>query len=172
MHEVTLEPARFVDAARIASMSRELIEGGLRPSWPAARIAWYIRHPESVVLKATAGRAIAGFAIMQFNDDTAHLNLLAVSPVHRRRGIARRLMTWLEESALTAGTFNIALELRATNAIAIAFYTALGYRKTGRLIGYYEGIEDAIHMARDVREAKGTGLGPLKLSRVSPDPPT
>ena len=44
---------------------------------------------------------------------SAHLNLLAVDPAHRRRGIARRLLTWLEESALTAGTFTVGLELRA-----------------------------------------------------------
>ena len=31
-------------------------------------------------------------------------------------------MTWLEETALTAGTFIIGLELRATNEAAFAFY--------------------------------------------------
>ncbi len=151
MRDVTLEPARVADAPRLALMSRELVENGLRPSWPAARIVWYIRHRESVVLKARTAREIIGFAIMQFGDDTAHLNLLAVCPRHRRRGIARQLVTWLEETALTAGTFNIALELRASNVAALAFYAALGYREIGRVQGYYEGMEDAIRMARDVR---------------------
>jgi len=154
MRDVTLAPARIADAPRIAAMSRELIEKGLRPSWPAARIAWYIRHPESVVLKAASTHEIAGFALMQFGDDTAHLNLIAVSPWHRRRGIARQLMAWLEESAITAGTFNVSLELRATNVAAQAFYAALGYLEIGRVRGYYEGVEDAIRMARDVRTGK------------------
>jgi ribosomal protein S18 acetylase RimI-like enzyme len=48
----------------------------------------------------------------------------------RRRGIARQLITWLEETALTAGTFTIGLELRATNFEARGFYAALGYRVT------------------------------------------
>ena len=153
MREVSLEPARVADASRLAAMSRELVENGLRPTWPAARVAWHVRHPESVVLKATCTSQIAGFAIMQFSEDTAHLNLLAVSLLHRRRGIARQLMAWLEETALTAGTFNIALELRATNVAAQAFYAALGYREIGRVRAYYEGAEDAIRMARDVRRA-------------------
>jgi ribosomal protein S18 acetylase RimI-like enzyme len=148
---VTLEPARIADAPRLAAMSRELIENGLRPSWPAARIVWHIRHRESVVLKAAAGQVIAGFAIMQFGDETAHLNLLAVCARHRRRGIARQLISWLEETALTAGTFKIGLELRATNLEARAFYGSLGYREIGRVLGYYEGVEDAIRMARDLR---------------------
>lgn len=151
MHDDNLEPARAADAPCLAVMSRNLVEPGLSPSWPAARIAWHIRHPESVVLTAKAAREITGFAIMQFGDDTAHLILLAVAPHHRRRGIARQLLSWLEETALTAGTFSITLELRATNVEAHTFYASRGYREIGRVTGYYEGVEDAIRMVRDVR---------------------
>ena len=149
-----LEPARAREAALLAAMARELVEGGLRPSWDAARIAWHIRHPESVVLAARAARTVAGFAIMRYGDDSAHLNLLAVAPAHRRRGIARRLMAWLECTALTAGTFSIGLELRAGNAPARAFYAALGYRELGCVPGYYQGIESAIRMGRDLRRGR------------------
>ena len=151
MLQYELVPARVQDAVRISLMSRQLIEGGLTPSWAAARVAAHVRHRESVVLTARTAQEIAGFAIMQFGDDSAHLNLLAVAPGHRRRGVARRLMAWLEDSALTAGTFDITLELRATNRAAYAFYTALGYRDMGRIAGYYERVEDAIRMGRDVR---------------------
>src|SRR5437762_8400511 len=59
-----LEPARTPEAGLLAVMAREQVESGLRASWDAARIAWHIRHPDSVVLAARAGTAIAGFAIM------------------------------------------------------------------------------------------------------------
>jgi [ribosomal protein S18]-alanine N-acetyltransferase len=154
VQDYRLEPARLTDAARLAAMSQELVESGLRPAWGATRISWYVRHPESVVLTARSDRTIAGFAIMRYADDTAHLNLLAVDPVHRRRGIACRLMTWLEETALTAGTFIIGLELRAQNEAARAFYRALGYREAGSIPGYYQGIEPAIRMVRDVRVSR------------------
>jgi ribosomal-protein-alanine N-acetyltransferase len=113
-----------------------------------------MRHPESIVLTARYGGVTAGFAIMRYGDDVAHLNLLAVDPAHRRRGVARKIMMWLEETALTAGTFIIGLELRATNEAALAFYAALGYRELGRVSGYYQGIENAIRMARDVRTSR------------------
>ena len=135
-------------------MARQLVEAGLRPAWNAARIAWHVRHPDSVVLTARTGFTIAGFAIMQYADEVAHLNLLAVAGAHRRRGLGRRLLQWLEETALVAGTFTIRLELRAGNEPARAFYSALGYRESGRIAAYYQGVEAAIRMVRDVRVSR------------------
>ena len=155
VHHYRLEPARAREAALLSAMARELVEKGLRPSWDAARIAWHIRHPESVVLAARAASSLAGFAIMRYGDDSAHLNLLAVAPAHQRRGIARRMMAWLESTALTAGTFTIGLELRAGNTAARAFYAALGYHELGCVPGYYQGVESAIRMGRDLRNGGG-----------------
>jgi len=154
VHPYRLEPARIADAALLAAMTRELIEHGLKPAWGAARIGWHVRHPESIVLTARLGLTVAGFAIMRYGDDTAHLNLLAVAPAHRRRGVARRLLQWLEASALTAGCFRIGLELRAGNEAARAFYRALGYCELGEIGGYYQGVETAIRMGCDVRVAQ------------------
>ncbi|HYL70597.1 MAG TPA: GNAT family N-acetyltransferase [Candidatus Dormibacteraeota bacterium] len=145
-----LQLARSADATLLAAMSRQLVETGLPPAWDAGRITWHIRHAESVVLVARSTHAIAGFAIMRYADDSAHLNLLAVDPAHRRRGVARRLVEWLEETALTAGTFRIALELRASNEGARAFYGTLGYRELTQVPGYYQGREAAIRMVRNI----------------------
>jgi ribosomal protein S18 acetylase RimI-like enzyme len=157
MGDYLLELARAADAPRLAAMSHSLIEGGLRPTWTASRIGWHIRNPDSVVLTAKAGAVsfgapvVVGFAIMRYGDDMAHLNLLAVDPVHRRRGVARQLIRWLEETAETAGTFVIGLELRASNESALQFYKKLGYHELDRVSGYYQGVEPAIRMSRDVR---------------------
>jgi len=149
----TIELARLADARRLAAMSQELVESGLRPAWSPSRITWHIRHPDSVVLTARTAGVVAGFGIMRYGDDAAHLNLLAVDPGHRRRGVARELVMWLEETALVAGTYIIGLELRATNESALAFYTALGYQEKERVPGYYQGVEQAIRMTRDVRSS-------------------
>ncbi len=157
MGDYSLELARAADAPRLAAMSHSLIEKGLRPSWTASRIGWHIRNPDSVVLTARIGATafgsptVAAFAIMRYGDDIAHLNLLAVDPTHRRRGVASRLVRWLEETAATAGTFVIGLELRASNESALNFYMKLGYRQLERVSGYYQGVEPAIRMSRDVR---------------------
>jgi ribosomal-protein-alanine N-acetyltransferase len=151
MNAAEFQLARDSDAPLIAEMSGRLVESGLVPSWPAERVLRHVRHADSVVLTAKHDRALQGFAIMQFGDATAHLNLLAVEAGRQRRGIGRGLVTWLEESARVAGTFLVQLELRATNAGARAFYESLGYRETGRVPGYYQRLEDAVRMARDLR---------------------
>ncbi len=151
LEEPRLELACRADAPLIAAMSRHLVEAGLKPSWPADRVARHIASPESLVLTAKRRGALLGFAIMQFGDTTAHLNLLAIDSAHQRRGIGRALLAWLEQSAVVAGTFVIQLELRASNLAARAFYEQIGYRETGRVPGYYQQLEDAIRMARDLR---------------------
>jgi [ribosomal protein S18]-alanine N-acetyltransferase len=153
------ELGRITDVALLAAMSHQLIEAGLKPSWGAGRIGWHVRDPDSVVLTARLGLTLAGFAIMRYADDAAHLNLLAVAPAHRRRGIARRLVFWLEETALTAGTFVVGLELRAGNETARAFYRTLGYHELGHIPGYYQGVESAIRMVRDVRASRAGAPG-------------
>jgi ribosomal protein S18 acetylase RimI-like enzyme len=160
MKDCRLQLARIDAANELAQMSRELIETGLAHAWTAVRIARHIEHPQSIVLTARIEHGCAGFAVMQFAEDSAHLNLLAVRPEFRRRGIARQLLSWLHETAVTAGTFVIALELRATSAAAHAFYSALGYRETGRAAAYYQGVEDAIRMTRDLRVNEGVLRAP------------
>jgi len=109
-----------------------------------------MRNRESVVLAARDRRRLVGFAIMEFYDAHAHLNLLAVQPGYQRLGIGRQLVEWLEASARIAGTFNVQLEVRANNDGARRFYERLGYREVGRKPAYYGGREDALRMVRNL----------------------
>jgi ribosomal-protein-alanine N-acetyltransferase len=88
---------------------------------------------------------------MYFGDDHAHLNLLAVRPAWQRRGVGRRMLDWLEESARVAGISAIHLEVRASNATGRRFYRALGFQEVALLPRYYSGREAAIWMAHDLR---------------------
>jgi ribosomal-protein-alanine N-acetyltransferase len=65
-------------------------------------------------------------------------------------GIARQLLEWLEKCAVVAGIFSVALEVRADNQAAQLFYERLGYRVIRHLPGYYQGVEAAIRMMRDL----------------------
>lgn len=148
----TFRLARLSDADAIALMSRELIEAGLSGwSWDPQRVARAIRAHDTVVLVAAAQNSLIGFAIMNFGDTSAHLSLLAVKPTHQRRGIGARMMAWLEESALVAGIATINLELRTNNSGARDFYRALGFGETAHIPGYYQGVETALRMSRDIR---------------------
>ena len=145
--------ANFADAQSIALMSRELIETGLGGgwSWDPKRVARSIQARDTIVIVAAVRNHLTGFAIMNFGDEQAHLNLLAVAPLYQRCGIGRQLVGWLEESALTAGIATINLELRANNFAAREFYRALGFTDAAYIPGYYRGVETALRMSRYIR---------------------
>ena len=148
---ITLLPAQVTDALEIARLSRDLIEQGLPWTWGPKRIGEAIRDPEVVVLVARSGAELAGFAVMLYDVRHAHLSLLAVAPRWQRAGIGRRLLAWLEETALVAGTEWIDLEVRAQNDVARAFYSDLGYEEGSYVPGYYQGRESAVRMRRRLR---------------------
>jgi ribosomal-protein-alanine N-acetyltransferase len=141
--------ARMRDAAPIAAMSRDFIEDGLGWGWTPERVARSLRNRATNVVVAEAHNDLAGFAIMQYHDDEAHLLLFAVKPTYRRHGIGTRLLTWLESTATTAGIELIFLEARTANAAARAFYVARGYRELAVLRRYY-GSEDAVRIGKDL----------------------
>jgi [ribosomal protein S18]-alanine N-acetyltransferase len=114
------------------------------------RVAASIGAPNVNVLVACVHGNIAGFAIMRYGDDNAHLDLLAVAPPYRRLGIGRQLLQWLEKCAVVAGIFNVALEVRAGNEGAQLFYERMGYRTLAQLPGYYQGVEAALRLGRDL----------------------
>ncbi|MEM7254088.1 MAG: ribosomal protein S18-alanine N-acetyltransferase [Pseudomonadota bacterium] len=153
--ETLFRPAKRGDARMIAVMSRDQVESGLSWSWREPRIERCIRDPDTMVLVATRARQIAGFAIMEFADEHAHLNLIAVKPRYQRQGVGEDLLRWLEASARTAGITSIYLELRSKNRSAWSFYRKLGYREIAHLPGYYEGLESALRMMKDLSWTEG-----------------
>ncbi len=142
--------ARPSDATAIAELSRDAIEHGLAWRWRPSRVARCIAAPDTNVAVARDNAHLAGFGLMQYAEDTAHLLLLAVTAAHRRRGIATGLVTWLEKSALTAGIGEVQVEVRVSNRYAQRLYGKLGYRTMGRLRGYYQGHEDALRLQKDL----------------------
>jgi [ribosomal protein S18]-alanine N-acetyltransferase len=152
-HAITVRLAGPRDAQAIALMSRDLVESGLGWKYDATRVMKAIRDPDTLTAVACEGGRIAGFSIMEFGDERAHLVLLAVRPPHRRMGIGRRLVDWLVESARTAGIASLHLELRAGNEAARGFYRAMGFDETIVVPGYYRGREAALRMIRVLRAA-------------------
>jgi ribosomal-protein-alanine N-acetyltransferase len=146
--ELSLGLAHAADANAIADMSRELIENGLRWRWTEQRVAVSINADDTNVLVARLDNRLAGFGIMKYGDQVAHLNLFAVAPAHRRSGIGRQLLRWLERCASVAGNVAISLEVRASNTGAQRFYESMGYRTLVELPGYYQGVEPALRMGR------------------------
>lgn len=140
------------DAGAIAQLSRDAIEHGLSWRWTPRRVARSIRDSETNVVVARHGSHFLGFAILKYLEDDCHLLLMAVTPAHRRKGVASAMLGWLEATVRAGGWATIELEVRSRNEEAIAFYRRQGFDEAGLYPGYYEGREDARRMVKAMRK--------------------
>ena len=145
-----VEVARPTDAFRIAAMSRDYIEHGLGWKWTAARVLKCIRDASTNVIVVREGARLAGFSIMKYTDDEAHLLLFAVDSGRRRRGVGSALLRWLETTAVVAGIGVVYLEARVRNTAARNFYRKHGYSEVARVKRMYRGVEDGVRIAKDL----------------------
>ncbi len=81
--------------------------------------------------------------------DEAHLNNFAVHPGWRRQGVGTALLAYSLAAATAVGAPKATLEVRASNAPALALYERAGFRQLGSRRAYYtHPVEDAIILWR------------------------
>ena len=91
--------------------------------------------------------ALLGYAGLSVVLDEGYISNVAVQPHCRRQGIARALLRAFRRFALGNHLSFLTLEVRASNAAAIALYEGEGYREAGRRKNYYRHpTEDALIM--------------------------
>ena len=115
---------------------------------------YLLTAPESVSYRAvTAGGVMVGFIIgLVEPDHTGHVTTVGVSPEHRRRNIAKRLMAQVEEGFRRRNVRLVRLEVRALNIPAQKLYEGLGYSITQRLPKYYSNGGDGLLMLKSLEQ--------------------
>jgi len=146
--DVAIRLAVAADAAGIASMSRDLIEYGLRWGWRDERVAQAISAPETNVAVAGQEGNPFAFGIMNYRDDDAHLVLFAVQPKMQRQGIGSALLMWLEEVARAAGAQRIRVEARRESVAARSFYNEHGYHERVLKTAMYGNRVDGVRLEK------------------------
>jgi ribosomal-protein-alanine N-acetyltransferase len=149
---------------RIRSMSTDDVETVLPIErklqfhpWRPAHFLDSVRAGKLAVVLETADGPLAtmvAYAVVSVGGGEAELLNIGVAPEYQRRGIARRLLEWLIDR-IAARADTLFLEVRASNAGAIALYEAMGFNQVGLRPNYYpaaKGREDALIFARTLYE--------------------
>ena len=103
---------------------------------------------DSAVILVAEGEdgTVLGYAGLQTVLDEGYINNVAVDPRFRRQGVGGELIAAFVRFGAARLAF-LTLEVRASNAAAIALYRKYGFRQAGRRRGYYEDPrEDALLM--------------------------
>jgi len=113
---------------------------------------YHLTAPESVSFRAaTPNGAMVGFVIgLVEPDHTGHITTVGVAPEHRRRHLAKRLMSEVEQGFKQRNVRLVRLEVRSLNIPAQKLYERLGYSVTQRLPKYYSNGGDGLLMLKSL----------------------
>jgi ribosomal-protein-alanine N-acetyltransferase len=104
---------------------------------------------------------LLGYYIALAGVDEMHLLNITVAPAHQRQGHARFMLSDLIEQSRRRQARRIWLEVRASNAVALAIYRHCGFAEQGLRAGYYpapHGMrESAVVMSLDIEAAEDAG---------------
>lgn len=143
--EPSFRPMTPADLDRVVEIEAEAYP---KP-WSRRMFDEELANPLTVAVVAEIGGAIAAYALGWVIVDDLHVNNVAVAPDHQRRGIGEATLRSLFAAAAARGARKATLEVRPSNAPAMALYRRLGFREVGRRPRYYDDGEDAVLMWLD-----------------------
>ena len=96
---------------------------------------------------------LCSYAVLMMGVEEAELLTIGVAASQQRRGLGRSMLNGMLAMARDKNRQRVFLEVRASNAAAIALYRTVGFSEVGLRLGYYQnkqGSEDAVVMALDL----------------------
>ena len=146
-HEIAVRPMRAADIPIVASMEAVCFPDD---AWSPASFEAALAEPHALLFAAWAGNILAGYGIAYRMMDEAEILNIAVLPEYRRQGIGAALLSRLLTPTSDAAPCRTFLEVRRSNAAAIALYGSFGFQTVGVRRNYYVNPrEDALLMMRE-----------------------
>ncbi|GLY94581.1 GNAT family N-acetyltransferase [Actinoplanes sp. NBRC 103695] len=105
--------------------------------------------PVGAFFAAVDGDALVGCGGWRRHGTDAELKRMFTTPAARGRGVARRLLATIEESARAAGMKRVILETGDKQPEAIGLYESAGYVRIPDF-GYYKGAPGVLSFALDL----------------------
>lgn len=122
-----------------------------RDPWSEKSVASELNNPLSHWLVAVEADTVLGYIGSQTVLDESDMMNVAVSPAHRRKGIAEALVLALADALREKGSVKLTLEVRASNAPAITLYEKLDFKPIGLRKNYYRNPkEDALILQKEL----------------------
>ena len=93
---------------------------------------------------------VVGYAGLLVMADEGYITNVAVFPEYRRRGVAEQLIAVFDKFARGNRLAFLTLEVRPSNAAALALYQRFGFEEVGRRRNYYDlPKEDALILTKN-----------------------
>ena len=118
---------------QVAALERECFSA----PWSEQSLAGELDNPLSLWLVCQVDGEVCGYVGSQTVLGETDMMNVAVLPRARRQGIAQQLILELVARLKQQGSHCLSLEVRPSNAPAVALYQGLGFSQVGRRPNYY-----------------------------------
>ena len=151
MTELEIRRLTYADLPQVVAIERRAFPA----PWSLAMFVLELSKPAGICI-AGVDPLLAGYCICSRYDTVWHLMNLAVAPERRREGIGTKLLEALL-SKLPTPDEPVTLEVRRSNAAALALYERYGFKAAGVRRRYYaDNGEDALIMWRTPGTRRGS----------------
>lgn len=150
MRDIRLRPFVESDLPQVL----EIEQASFLLPWNGEFFLTELHHPHGWVWVAEKDGTIVGYLCGWFVADEGEILNIAIHPDYRRRGLGKFLLEETIALACERGVRTLHLEVRVSNAAAIALYTVCDFYQVGIRQRYYENGEDALRMMRDIGDQK------------------
>jgi len=146
---ITVEDASVKDLDKLHEIEQKCFG---TEAFTRRQIASLLMGYNTVSLVAKENDDIIGFIIgtIEFEGSipVGHILTIDVLPSRRKKGVGVSLLEGLEGIFKTRKAVQARLEVREGNAEALSLYGKIGYKKVGRLKGYYGHTDGLLLMKR------------------------
>lgn len=117
--------------------------------WPRHMLHAELGKSGTIDIVCVIGNEVVGFILASRYADVWHILNVGVRPDRWRSGLGRLMLSWAIDRADQVPNLGFTLEVRVSNAPAIALYRSFGFVDHGIRPGYYsDNNEDALIMWR------------------------
>lgn len=141
---MTVRLWKSADVQTVAEMERRCFQD----PWSETELACEHLNPYCHCYLAEEGGQVCGYCCLFVLFEDAEVHNIAVDIPHRKKGVGELLLTTMHEKAKALGAQTCFLEVRESNAAAIALYSKHGYTRYGERKKYYPDGETAVLMKK------------------------
>lgn len=142
---ITIEPFGWWHIPAVVELELELFP---KSPWSEAQFWSELAADHRLLLVASDGGALVGYAGINIGDLESEIMTIAVRPSHQGQGLGSALMRRMIEASDAAGVRRVLLEVEVGNDAAIGLYERFGFVRNGNRPNYYGLGIDALLMER------------------------
>lgn len=143
--QITVSKMTENDVPAVAFLERECFSS----PWSEKSLRESLENEGAVFLCAREGGILLGYIGASVVLDEAYVSDLAVSKAARQKGVGTKLLSCCERLCRERGCSFLSLEVRKSNAAAVALYQKAGFASVGERKNFYSSPrENAIIMTK------------------------